>query len=596
MSQFKAPKRDLNFVLKDVLKAEEHYASIGRDDVNNDFLDAIIDACAQISEEVIAPTNAAGDSEGCQWDEGVVTTPTGFKEAYQHYVDGGWGSMVYPEEFGGQDLPVSTSFIAQELTSTANWAFSMYPGLSQGAIRCLNAHGSDELKAKYMPKMVSGEWTGTMCLTEPHCGSDLGILRTKAVDNGDGSYAISGTKIFISAGEHDLTDNIVHLVLARPEGAPMGTKGISLFLVPKFHSDEAGNITDRNTVQCGSIEHKMGIHGNATCVMNFDNAKGYLVGELNKGLNAMFVMMNAARIGTALQGIAHSENTLQASLAYAKERVQMRSLSGVKNPEGSADPIIVHPDVRRMLLQQKAFTEAGRLLIHWMAQLQDTVEAEVEGAENAQGILEVITPIAKAFMTEQGFEACNLGMQIFGGHGYISEYGVEQQVRDARISMIYEGTTGIQALDLLGRKVMATQGAAFKPLMKEMAAFAETNGKGLAGKMLKDLMAEGDALQKATVAIGGKAMMNPDEVGAASVDYLMSCGYLVFGFLWARMAAVASEKLKAGEGPQEFYKGKVQTAQFYFARMLPRVKAHTAAMQAGAASLMDIDEDAFIVA
>jgi len=595
MFQYKAPKRDLNFVLKDVLNAEEHYASLGREDVNNEFIDAIIDACAQLSEEVIAPTNRAGDEQGCQWNDGDVKTPDGFKEAYQHYVDGGWGSMVYPEEFGGQELPISTSFIAQELSSSANWSFSMYPGLSQGAIRCLNAHGSDELKQKYMPKMVSGEWTGTMCLTEPHCGSDLGILRTKAVDNGDGSYNISGTKIFISAGEHDLTENIVHLVLARPEGAPMGTKGISLFLVPKFHSDDDGNVTDRNGVACGSIEHKMGIHGNATCVMNFDNAKGYLIGELNKGLNAMFVMMNAARIGTAMQGIAHSECALQSSYAYAQDRLQMRSLSGAKNPEGPADPIIVHPDVRRMLLQQKAFTEAGRLLIHWMAQLQDTVEANNEESENANGMLEVITPIAKAFMTEQGFESCNLGMQIFGGHGYISEYGVEQQVRDARISMIYEGTTGIQALDLLGRKVMATQGAAFKPLMKEMAALAEMGKKGVTAPLVKQLMAEAENLQKVTMGIGGKALMNPDEVGAASVDYIMSCGYLVFGYLWARMALVASQKLKAGEGPQEFYKGKVQTAKFYFARILPRVSAHVAAMSAGASTLMDIEEAAFIV-
>jgi len=595
MFQYKAPKRDLNFVLKDVLNAEEHYASLGREDVNNEFIDAIIDACAQLSEEVIAPTNRAGDEQGCQWNDGDVKTPDGFKEAYQHYVDGGWGSMVYPEEFGGQELPISTSFIAQELSSSANWSFSMYPGLSQGAIRCLNAHGSDELKQKYMPKMVSGEWTGTMCLTEPHCGSDLGTLRTKAVDNGDGSYNISGTKIFISAGEHDLTENIVHLVLARPEGAPMGTKGISLFLVPKFHSDDDGNVTDRNGVACGSIEHKMGIHGNATCVMNFDNAKGYLIGELNKGLNAMFVMMNAARIGTAMQGIAHSECALQSSYAYAQDRLQMRSLSGAKNPEGPADPIIVHPDVRRMLLQQKAFTEAGRLLIHWMAQLQDTVEANNEESENANGMLEVITPIAKAFMTEQGFESCNLGMQIFGGHGYISEYGVEQQVRDARISMIYEGTTGIQALDLLGRKVMATQGAAFKPLMKEMAALAEMGKKGVTAPLVKQLMAEAENLQKVTMGIGGKALMNPDEVGAASVDYIMSCGYLVFGYLWARMALVASQKLKAGEGPQEFYKGKVQTAKFYFARILPRVSAHVAAMSAGASTLMDIEEAAFIV-
>ena len=462
---YQVPKRDLQFVLRDVLNIEEHYQALGLEDVNAELVDAVIDAGASLCEEVIAPTNAIGDKQGCSLKDGQVTTPDGFKEAYQHYVDGGWTGLAFPVEYGGQGLPMSLAMVVQEMVDTANWSFSMYPHLSQGAIRCLVAEASDEIKQNYVAKMISGEWTGTMCLTEPHCGSDLGLLRTKALSEADGSFSISGTKIFISSGEHDLTENIIHLCLARIDGAPEGTKGISLFVVPKVTLEG-----ERNGVVCGSLEEKMGIHGNATCVMNFDGAKGFLVGEENRGLQAMFVMMNAARLGTAMQGIAHSEQALQASLTYAKERLQMRSLTGPKNLDGPADPLIVHPDVRRMLLQQKAFTEGGRCLVHWLAQLQDITAAGGPNAESAAILTETVTPIAKAFMTEQGFESTNLGMQVFGGHGYTRDHGVEQHVRDARIAMIYEGTTGIQALDLLGRKVLSSRGRNLKPLLSEIGA------------------------------------------------------------------------------------------------------------------------------
>ncbi len=598
MNNYKAPKRDLMFVLRDVLKMEEHYAKIGRsDDVSPDFVDAVLDASAQLAEEVLAPTSATGDSQGCTLKDGVVTTPEGFKDAYQQYCEGGWTSLPYPEEFGGQNLPASLNLMVQEFIGSANWAFSMYPGLSQGAMNCMMTHASEDIKQTYLHKMVAGDWTGTMCLTEPHCGSDLGMLRTKAVDNADGTHSITGTKIFISSGEHDLADNIIHLVLARLEGAPQGTKGISLFVVPKYLPDANGDAGERNSLICGAIEEKMGIHGNSTCVMNFDGAKGYMVGEPNRGLNAMFVMMNSARIGTATQGLVHAECAYQASYSYAVDRLQMRSLTGPKNPDGAADPIIVHPDVRRMLLQQKAFTEAGRCMAHWMGQLLDLSRSEGQQAEEAEALLELITPIAKAFMTEQGFESANLGMQIFGGHGYIKEYGVEQQVRDARISMIYEGTTGIQALDLLGRKVMATAGESLKPLIKELVALGEEYADDeQLGELAKQLLESTNELNAMTAKIGAAAMQSLDEVGAASFDYLMYCGYLVYAMFWLRMAAVAKGKLAENDGMAAFYETKIQTAKFYYARVLPRAKMHAECALSGADSLMDMEADNFIIA
>jgi hypothetical protein len=504
--------------------------------------------------------------------------------------------MTANPNYGGQGLPHSLGLVMSEMVGTCNWSFGMYPGLSHGCTNTIETHGSEEHKQTYLTKLISGEWTGTMCLTEPHCGSDLGTLRTKAEANADGSYSITGTKIFISAGEHDMAENIVHVVLARLPGAPEGTKGISLFIVPKSLPDADGSVGERNAVTCGSLEHKMGIHGNATCVMNFDGAKGWLIGPENKGLNCMFTFMNTARIGTAIQGLGAAELGFQGSLAYAKDRLAMRSLSGPKNPEGPADPIIVHPDVRRMLLTQKVVAEGARAMIYLTAQQADVVhngktEEERKAADEALGFL---TPIAKAFLTEIGYEAANLGMQVFGGHGFITEWGMEQNVRDARIGMIYEGTTGIQALDLLGRKVLMTQGESLKGFTKQVHMFCKENADN---EQLKEFIEPLAAINKEwgdlTMKVGMIAMKNREEVGAASVDYLMYSGYAVFAYLWARMAKVALDKMVEGTTEEMFYNAKVQSARFYFKRMLPRSKTHAATMLAGADSLMDMPEEAF---
>jgi alkylation response protein AidB-like acyl-CoA dehydrogenase len=472
----------------------------------------------------------------------------------------------------------------------------MYPGLSHGAINTVNIHGTDEQKETYLTKLVSGEWTGTMCLTEAHCGSDLGILRSKAEPNADGSYSITGTKIFISAGEHDMADNIVHIVLARLPGAPEGTKGISLFVVPKLLPDADGNAGEKNAVACGSIEHKMGIHGNATCVMNFDGAKGWLIGPENKGLNCMFTFMNVARLGTALQGLGAAELAFQGSLAYAKDRLAMRSLTGPKNPESTADPIIVHPDVRRMLLTQKAIAEGSRALIYMAAQQGDIAEKSTDEAarHEAEELMGFLTPIAKAFLTELGFESANLGMQVYGGHGFISEWGMEQVVRDARIGMIYEGTTGIQALDLLGRKVLMSRGESLKRFTKLVHVFCKENADN---DQMKEFVEPLQALNKEwndiTMKVGVNAMKNRDEVGAASFDYLMYSGYGVFAYLWARMAKVALDRMVEGTSEEAFYNSKVDTARFYFKRMLPRSRGHAEMIQAGADNLMSMQEEHF---
>ena len=593
MSDFKFPRRDQQFLLRDVFDYDAHIASMPDfAEVTPDLIDAVLDAGIQMSEDVVAPTYATGDAQGCTWSEDGVTTPDGYKEAYDQYLVGGWAGVAAEPEYGGQGLPPSLGLIVNELTGTANWAFSMYPGLSASAINCVRAHGSEEQKNIYMPPMVEGRWTGTMCLTESHCGSDLGLLRTKAKANPDGTYSITGTKIFISAGEHDLTENIVHLVIARVEGAPSGTAGISLFIVPKNMINEDGTIGERNAVSCGAIEHKMGIHGNATCVINFDEATGYLVGEENKGLANMFTMMNTARVGTALQGVAHAEQALQKSVAYARERLSMRSLSGPKNPDGPADPIVVHPDVRRLILEQKSFVEGGRAFMYWLNfQIDLSNRGTEEEAAQANTFLEFLTPIAKAFLTEIGFESVNNGLQIFGGHGYIAEHGMEQIVRDHRISMLYEGTTGIQAIDLLGRKVMGTGG-------KSLAAFTKVVHQFCKAEADNDAMAEftGELSRlngqwgELTAALGEKAMQDADEVGAASVDYLMYGGYVVMAYFWAMMAKAAQQKLDAGEGDAEFYQAKIETARFYYQRMLPRTATHVQCMQAGAGSLMAMTE------
>ncbi|WP_336366269.1 acyl-CoA dehydrogenase C-terminal domain-containing protein [Marinobacter sp. C2H3] len=597
MPEYKAPLRDIKFVMNELLNSEQHYANLaGAEDATPDMVDAIIQEGAKFCEQVLSPLNQVGDREGCTWSENGVTTPTGFKEAYQQYVEGGWPSMTADPNYGGQGLPHSIGLVVSEMVGTANWSWGMYPGLSHGATNTIEEHGTEEQKQVYLTKLISGEWTGTMCLTEPHCGSDLGTLRTKAEPNADGTYSITGTKIFISAGEHDMAENIVHIVLARLPGAPEGTKGISLFIVPKQLPNEDGSAGERNAVSCGSIEHKMGIHGNATCVMNFDGAKGWLIGPENKGLNCMFTFMNTARIGTAIQGLGAAELGFQGSLAYAKERLAMRSLSGPKNPDAAADPIIVHPDVRRMLLTQKAVAEASRALIYLAGQQVDIVHSGKtdEDRQNADALLGFLTPIAKAFLTEIGYESANLGMQVFGGHGFIAEWGMEQNVRDARIGMIYEGTTGIQALDLLGRKILMTQGEALRVFTKQVHVFCKENAENEQLKpFLEPLAAINKEWGELTTKIGMAAMKNREEVGAASVDYLMYSGYAVFAYLWARMAKVALDKLVEGTTEEKFYTAKVQTARFYFSRMLPRAKGHAEAMLAGADTLLDMPEDAF---
>jgi hypothetical protein len=598
MPDYKAPLKEINFVLNEVLDVNAHYESLeGAEDLTPDLLSAIIEGGAQFAEGVAAPSNRDGDEIGCTWSPEGVTTPPGYKEAYQQYVEGGWPSLSGDPEFGGQGLPSSVAVFINEMTGSANWAWSMYPGLSHGAVATVDEHGSPAQKAAYLPKLLEGSWTGTMCLTEPHCGSDLGMLRTKAVKNADGSYSITGTKIFISSGEHDMAENIVHMVIARVEGAPEGTKGISLFIVPKFNVDAEGNLLDRNGVSCGSIEHKMGIHGNATCVMNFDSAKGVLVGEgdENIGLRQMFTFMNAARLGTATQGLSHGESAFQGGLAYAKERLQMRSLTGPKNPDGPADPIIVHPDVRRMLLTQKSLVEASRVLVYWCATLVDQTELgkTEEIRKEADGMLAFLTPIAKAFITETGFENANIGVQLLGGHGFIREHGMEQIVRDARISMLYEGTTGIQALDLIGRKVLGTGGTALMNFTKLVHEFAKANDTEAMAPYLTPLKAINKQWGELTMQIGAAAGENPDEAGSASVDYLMYSGYAVFAYLWAKMAKIAQDKLAAGEGDSAYYQAKLKTANFYFSRILPRTESLATTMVSGADVLMAMDEEEF---
>jgi len=596
MPDYKAPIRDTKFVMQEVLDSETHYQTLGYEDASSDMVDAILAEAAKFTEQVIAPLNQIGDQQGCTWDDGNVTTPDGFKDAYQQYVEGGWPTLSQSVEFGGQGLPHSLNTAIAEYMSAANHSFAMYPGLSHGALATLEEHGTKAQQEMFIPKLVEGTWTGTMCLTEPHCGTDLGMLRTKAEENADGTYSLTGTKIFISAGEHDLSDNIIHIVIARIPGSPEGSRGISLFAVPKFSIGEDGEAAERNGVSCGSIEHKMGINANATCVINFDGAKGYLIGEVNRGLNCMFTFMNAARLGVAVEGAAAAEASFQGALAYAKDRLQMRSLSGVKNPQGPADPIIVHPDVRRMLLTQKSIAEGGRALTAYLAQLVDIVHVkkDVESVAEAEAKLALLTPIAKAFLTETGLECTSHGVQIFGGHGFIKEWGMEQLMRDTKISCLYEGTTGIQALDLLARKVLGSNGEILKPFAAEVTEFCQTNfDDAEMAQFIKPIMAYAGDWQKMTQTIGMKAMQNPDEIGAASVDYLMYAGYITLAYFWAKMAKVAQTKLAAGDEDKAFYQAKIKTAQFYFDRILPRAKGHAACLDNGCESMMSLDAEDF---
>lgn len=597
MPKYQAPLSDIKFVMNELLDSEDHSRTLpGCESIDSELVDAVLAGAAKFSEQVLAPLNRSGDEQGCVFENGVVTMPDGFKAAFEQYAKGGWQALSTPVSYGGQGLPGSLSTAVGEMTGSANFAWSMLAGLAHAPISLLIAAGTTVQKDRYLPKLLSGEWAGTMCLTEAHCGSDVGLVRTKAQANADGSYALSGTKVFISGGEQDVTDNIIHTVLARIEGAPAGTRGISLFVVPKIQINDDGSLGSPNSVSCGSIENKMGLKGSPTCVMNFDNAQGYLLGEENGGLAVMFELMNAARLGTALQGVSMGEASFQGALEYARERLQMRSLSGPKNPDGPADPIIVHPDVRRMLMTQKALTEGSRALVYWLMQLEDTsAYGSAEEAAQADELLSLLTPIAKAFCTETGLEVTNLGLQIFGGHGYIREHGMEQLVRDTRISTLYEGTTGIQSLDLLGRKVMGSGGALLATFTKRVHKFCSANAADEQLAMfIEPLALLNTHWGELTAEIGGRALNNPEEIGAASVDYTLYSGYVVQAYLWAQMAKAAQQSLlNGGVNPEGFYEAKLATARFYYSRLLPRAWAHAKAALAGADSVMSLPESDF---
>ena len=594
MGQYQPPLRDMQFVLHELLNVEQSLAQLpAHAETNRELIDQILEEGGKFCAEVIFPLNQVGDREGCGFDKGVVTTPSGFKAAYDQYRAAGWPALSCDPQYGGQGLPLVLNNAFYEMLNSSNQSWTMYPGLSHGAYECIHAHGSDELKAIYLPKLVSGDWTGTMCLTEPHCGTDLGILRTKAEPQADGSSLISGTKIFISSGEHDMAENIVHLVLARLPGAPAGTKGISLFAVPKFLPQPDGSLGARNGVACGSIEHKMGIHGNSTCVMNFDSAAGWLLGQPNKGLQAMFVMMNAARLGVGMQGLGLTEVAYQNSVAYAKERLQSRALSGPAEPDKAADPIIVHPDVRRMLLTQRAYAEGGRAFSYWLALELDKslTHPDPEEREESADLVALLMPIIKSFLTDNAFDCTNLGMQVFGGHGYIAEWGMEQYVRDARICQVYEGTNTIQSLDLLGRKVLADSGAKLKKFGAQVEAFlrAESGNPAMA-EFVAPLADLSEKMQKLTMEIAMSSMKTPDDAGAAAVPYLKIAGHMVFAYFWARMAKIAIEKQDSGDS---FYKAKLLTARFYYAKLLPETASLIRVARAGSASLMAMEADLF---
>ena len=596
MPDYKTPLRDIRFVHDELLGYPAHYQSFPEfKEVTPDLVQSILEQGAKFAEEVLAPLNRVGDREGCTWSEGgVVKTPTGFKEAYRQYVGSGWPGLAAPLAHGGQGLPESLALTLLEMIGSANWAWGMYPVLATGAKRTLDTHGTDEQKKVYLPKLVSGQWTGTMCLTEPHCGSDVGLLRTKAEPQADGGYRITGTKIFISSGEHDMAENIVHIVLARLPDAPAGTKGISLFIVPKFVPDAKGEVGRRNGVSCGSIEHKMGIHGNSTCVMNYDNATGWLVGEENKGLNAMFVMMNEARLGVGVQGLAQSEVAYQNAVAYAKDRLQGRALTGPKAPDKAADPIIVHPDVRRTLMTIRAFNEAARAMMVWMSLKGDVAHRsggakEREAADDMMGLL---TPVLKGVLTDVGFANTVSAQQMYGGHGYIAEQGMEQFVRDARIAMIYEGANGIQALDLVGRKLPRDGGRAVTAYFAEVGAFVKDNASNEAMKpVVGPLTTALGHLQQATQWLIKNGAATPDNAGAAATDYMYLFGLVTLGYMWGLMVKAAQTRLATAAS--DHLKTKLVTGKFFAERMLPETALHLARIQAGAATVMELPADAF---
>jgi alkylation response protein AidB-like acyl-CoA dehydrogenase len=595
MPIYNPPLRDMQFVLHEVFNVVDEYRAMPRHaEVDADTINAVLEEGGKFASEVIFPLNIGGDEEGCKLDRETheVTTPTGFKDAYARFVEGGWPALSCDPDFGGQGLPFALNQCFYEMLNSANQAWTMYPGLSHGAYEALHAHGTDEQKQVYLPKLVSGEWTGSMCLTEPHCGTDLGLLRTKAEPQADGSYRLTGNKIFISAGEHDLAENIIHLVLARLPDAPLGSKGISLFAVPKYNVNPDGSLGTRNGIYCGGLEHKMGIHGNATAQLVLEGAAGTLVGQPHKGLAAMFVMMNAARLGVGNQSLGLTEVAFQNALAYAKDRIQMRSLSGTKAKDKPADPIIVHPDVRKMLLTAKAYAEGGRALGIYCTLLLDKElhHPDEKVRKDASELVALLTPIVKAFLTDNGHIATNACMQVFGGHGYIKEWGMEQLVRDNRINMIYEGTNTIQSLDLLGRKVLGNNGATLKKFGKLVAQLVEEEGVNeKMAEFINPVAYLGEQMTKFTTELGFKGFQNPDEVGAAAVDYLRVAGHLVFGYFWARMAQTALREIAKGN-TDPFYQAKLQTARFYFAKLFPETAMLMRTARSGAKVLMDTDE------
>ncbi|MDY3197926.1 MAG: acyl-CoA dehydrogenase C-terminal domain-containing protein [Pseudomonadaceae bacterium] len=594
MAEYQAPLRDIRFVLNEVFEADKLWQSLPglEGAIDAETADAMLEEAGKITSQTIAPLNRNGDEQGAVWNDGQVTTPDGFREAYATYAAGGWVGLGGNPEFGGMGMPKTLGVQVEEMLYGANSSFALYIALTAGSTLALDAHGSEELKQRYLPNMYAGNWAGTMCLTEPHAGTDLGIIRTRAVPEADGSYSVTGTKIFITGGEHDLTENIIHLVLAKLPDAPAGPKGISLFLVPKFLVNEDGSLGERNAVSCGSIEHKMGIKGSATCVMNFDGARGYLIGELNKGLNAMFTMMNYERLSIGIQGIGCAEASYQSAVAYARERIQSRAPTGAVQPDKAADPIIVHPDVRRMLLTMKAMTEGSRAFSTYVGMQLDISKFAEDEAIRRKGedLVALLTPVAKAFFTDVGFENCVHGQQVFGGHGYIREWGQEQLVRDVRIAQIYEGTNGIQALDLMGRKTVANGGAYFKVFADEIRGFITDNDAGEMQEFVQPLAAALDNLQQLTDLVIERSRANPNEIGAASVEYLHAFGYTAYAYMWARMARVA---LDAAEDADGFYQAKLGTARFFFKRLLPRIHSLSESVRAGSEVLFELDAAQF---
>ena len=596
MQTYKAPLRDMRFVLHELNDSIALTRLRGLEDVSPELMDSILEQAGLLAEEVLLPINAVGDEHGCVLENGVVRTPPGFKAAYDQFREGGWTSIAADPRYGGQGLPESVNKLVEEMICATGLSFSLYPGLTHGAYQAIADHATEALRERFLPHMVDGSWSGTMCLTEAHCGTDLGLLRTRAVPQEDGSYRISGSKIFISAGEHDLTENIIHLVLARLPNAPPGVKGISMFLVPKFVPDEDGRPSARNGVICTAIEHKMGIKASATCQITFEDATGWLVGKPHRGLAAMFTMMNSERLSVGIQGLGAAETSYQSAVAYARDRVQGRSLGGAKQPAAAADPIIVHPDVRRMLLTMRAYTEGCRALGGWVARELDELERSDDPAARAEAadFTALMTPVVKSLFTDLGFEATNLGLQVHGGHGYVRDHGVEQLVRDARISMIYEGTNGIQALDLVGRKLPQSNGRLLRSFFHPVAEFIEQNSNHpVLADMVKGLARAFGALQLATAHIATAGLRDPEEAGAAATEYLRLLGLVALGFMWARAAVVSLEKLPAANGDAGFYRSKLTTARFYMERVLPQAGGLLVAIKSGKAAMMEMNEAAF---